>query len=65
MDGFDFMLAREQAITLTGVNRYIITDFEQRIGAIVKELENLKAVKNKAGRQEITERINNLYRGNL
>jgi hypothetical protein len=56
---------REQAITLTGTNHYIISDFEQRIMAIVKELENLKAVKNKTGRQEIIERINNLYRGNL
>ena len=65
MATMELFATREQSITLTGVNSYTISDFEQRISAITKELASLKNVKNKSGRWEIIERINNLYRGNL
>jgi hypothetical protein len=65
MEAMELFTTRETVITLTGMNHYVISNFEQRIKLIVIELENLTAVKNKAGRQEIIERINNLYRGNL
>jgi hypothetical protein len=63
MDTFDLTTTRTQPLTLSGVNSYILTDFEERIRKIVKELEILKACKNKSARRGIIERISALYKG--
>lgn len=56
---------REKEMTLTGVNSYTVSNFEERITAISKELVRLKSCKNKAERTEILNEINDLYRGRL
>lgn len=63
METMEQFATREQPITLTGMNYYIISDFENRIKLIVKELENLKTITNKTGRQEVISKINQLYKG--
>jgi hypothetical protein len=64
MENLDLTISREQQITFKGVNSYILKDFAERIKLISKELETLATETNLSRRKEITEHINNLYRGN-